>query len=204
MTTFDLAPYDAAIHRLAAWIVRKRITISMLAFTLLIAFNLLVRQTVPHSPAEISNPWAVFGLALVVCGVSIRSWAAGTLHKNGELTQIGPYALVRNPLYLGSFSMMFGFCVLMRDPLSAAFVSGPMLLLYRSKILAEEANLSQWFADQWPTYAQTTPRIIPRRLSSRMIGGWSLRMWWKNREYRALSGTIIGLIAIHFLASQGV
>ncbi|RMF37114.1 MAG: isoprenylcysteine carboxylmethyltransferase family protein [Planctomycetota bacterium] len=204
MNSVDFSASKSSLPWLSAWIVRKRIAISLVAFSVLIAFNLLGRHTVPLSPTDLANPWAAAGVALVVCGVLIRSWAAGTLHKNGELTQAGPYAMVRNPLYLGSFLMMFGFCILMRDPLSAIFVAGPMLLLYRSKIISEEANLSLWFPDQWESYARTTPRIIPRLPSRRVMHGWSFRMWLNNREYRAVVGTAIGLIAIHFLAAMAV
>ncbi len=50
-------------------------------------------------------------LILVVPGVWLRAYAAGYVRKNAELTQTGPYAYTRNPLYLGSIMIAFGFAV---------------------------------------------------------------------------------------------
>jgi protein-S-isoprenylcysteine O-methyltransferase Ste14 len=45
--------------------------------------------------------WA--GVALFALGSALRWWAAGTLHKDQEVTTGGPYAVARHPLYVGSF-----------------------------------------------------------------------------------------------------
>ena len=50
-------------------------------------------------------------LVLVVPGVWLRAYAAGYVRKNAELTRTGPYAHTRNPLYLGSMMIAFGFAV---------------------------------------------------------------------------------------------
>ena len=50
-------------------------------------------------------------LALVAPGVWLRAYAAGYVRKNAELTRTGPYAYTRNPLYLGSMLIAFGFAV---------------------------------------------------------------------------------------------
>ncbi len=48
-------------------------------------------------------------LALVLPGLWLRGYAAGYVKKNQELTTTGPYAYTRNPLYLGSMLIAFGF-----------------------------------------------------------------------------------------------
>ena len=45
----------------------------------------------------------------MVPGVWLRAYAAGYVRKNAELTFTGPYAYTRNPLYLGSMMIAFGF-----------------------------------------------------------------------------------------------
>ena len=50
-------------------------------------------------------------LALVLCGLWLRGYAAGYVKKNKELTRTGPYAHTRNPLYLGSILIAAGFAV---------------------------------------------------------------------------------------------
>src|ERR1700753_3769049 len=56
-------------------------------------------------------------LILVIPGLWLRGYAAGYVKKNSELTQTGPYAYTRNPLYLGSMGIAFGFAVA-GDPVS--------------------------------------------------------------------------------------
>jgi len=48
-------------------------------------------------------------LLLVVPGLWLRAYAAGYVKKNAEITRTGPYAYTRNPLYLGSMMIAFGF-----------------------------------------------------------------------------------------------
>ena len=51
-------------------------------------------------------------LLLVLPGLWLRGYAAGYVKKNRELTQTGPYAHVRNPLYLGSILIAAWLCTL--------------------------------------------------------------------------------------------
>src|SRR5271167_2638497 len=48
-------------------------------------------------------------LSVVVPGIWLRAYASGYVRKNAELAVAGPYAHTRNPLYLGSMLIAFGF-----------------------------------------------------------------------------------------------
>lgn len=65
-----------------------------------------------------------FGMALLVGGLLLRSWAAGVIEKQSVLAVTGPYALVRHPLYLGSFLIALGFAEIMEDLLALFWFSG--------------------------------------------------------------------------------
>ncbi len=182
--------------KLRNWLARWRVGISLFGFLSLITYNVAVRQTIPHNPLHLSNPWVIGSLSLVLIGLGIRSWAAGTLNKSRELTTTGPYALSRNPLYLGSFLMMFGFCILCKDLPTLIFVAGPLTFLYFGQVEFEEVRLNRMFPDQWPEYRKSTPRLFPRRLSTKAFSGWTLMEWKRNREYRGLVATLCGLAAV--------
>lgn len=167
-----------------------------MGFTGLTAFNLLVVQTVPHNPLMLASPGSGVGMGLLLIGLAIRSWSAGTLNKSRELTTSGPYALIRNPLYVGSFLMMVGFCLLCRDWPTLLFVAIPMSYLYWTQVRLEEEKLSRYFPVQWHDYVQHTPRFIPRRIRSTCFRGWSVFEWRRNREYRALVSSLLGIVAI--------
>ncbi len=190
------SPWLVALRR---WVARRRIAISNVCFTLLIAFNLAILQTRPNSPWALGEWKSALGLALVVLGLGIRSWSAGTIRKHDSLTTIGPYALVRNPLYVGSFLMMFGFATLLNDTLSLIFVAGPMFVLYWSQVKVEEKYLAGRYPLDWENYANSTPRFIPYKYSSKWRSGWSKAQWLSNREYQAILGSLVGISGIALL-----
>ncbi len=175
------------------FLARRRIAISLGGFTLLTVFNVMVRQTTPRNPWAISDPWVLAAWSMLLTGLAIRSWSAGTLNKSRELTTVGPYAITRNPLYIGSFLMMFAFCVLCRDWPTLLFVAGPMALLYRLQVLFEERRLERLFPEQWPSYVQSTPRFLPLWPRTPAWTGWTAYEWLRNREYRALAASLVGI-----------
>ena len=57
--------------------------------------------------------WSLItGGTIVFMGELIRVWATGHLKRNQEVTTSGPYAHLRDPLYLGRFFLLVGFCVM--------------------------------------------------------------------------------------------
>src|SRR5271166_7113924 len=57
----------------------------------------------------------LIGAAIALLGILLRAMASGHVEKNRVLTMTGPYAYVRNPLYLGSIIIGIGFAVAGRD-----------------------------------------------------------------------------------------
>ena len=181
--------------KLADWIVSRRVRITTAVFSLLIAEDIFTGIK-PHNPANVEDVTSLVGVAFIAVGLWVRSWAAGTLHKLTRLTTHGPYAIVRNPLYLGSFLMMIGFCTLIDDPENIWIVLGPFLALFVLKVRDEERRLADRFGAEWSDYVRTTPRFLPRRLFGRVKGCWSLRQWVANHEYRAVAAAATGLTVL--------
>jgi protein-S-isoprenylcysteine O-methyltransferase Ste14 len=177
--------------------VRRRVRLTVVIFVLLMAEDVLIGVR-PHSLLAWRDPKTVVGCALVVAGLAVRSWAAGVLHKTRELTTTGPYALVRNPLYVGSFLIMAGFATLIDDVENIYVILGPLAGLYFLQVLHEERILSQKYDVRWQAYAARVPRFLPRRLpkAGTVLASWKLRDWLGSREYRALIATLIGLVAV--------
>src|ERR1017187_3329901 len=91
-------------------------------------------------------PAAVAGsLALVLPGLWLRAYAAGYVKKNQELTVTGPYAHTRNPLYLGSTLIAFGFALAVLSwPVALALAVG-FGVIYIPVIASEERFLRATF-----------------------------------------------------------
>jgi protein-S-isoprenylcysteine O-methyltransferase Ste14 len=182
-------------HSVAEFLIRRRILISAILFGLLIGYSVAYGPK-PHDLVDYRDPLSILGGLLVVVGLALRSWAAGILRKNAELATTGPYALIRNPLYAGSFLMMFGFCTLIGNPLSFAIILGPVLVIYIVKVRHEEILLSSRFSHQWAEYARRTPRFLPRLRRVDLKADWHFSQWLRHREYQALVASLVALAAI--------
>ena len=57
----------------------------------------------------------LYGSAIILPALVLRTAASGHVKKNQEVTTSGPYAYTRNPLYLGSIILVIGFGVASRN-----------------------------------------------------------------------------------------
>ena len=143
--------------------------------------------------ARPSAGYLALSLVLVVPGLWLRGYASGYVKKNAEVTMTGPYAYTRNPLYLGSMLIAFGFALAARSPAIAILLVVLFAVIYVPVIRSEEAFLRSKFSG-YTAYAMQVPRLIPR-LRSRMAlasddGGFSGALYRKHREYNALIGAV--------------
>lgn len=132
----------------------------------------------------------------IALGLGLRAVASGHLRKNAEVTANGPYAYVRNPLYLGSLIVGAGFAVAGRDWWLAAGMLLFFLAVYLPVILAEEAWLRANFP-QFEEYARRVPRLWPRfDAAGSAPGSFSRELYLQHREYNALLGAVAMLAAL--------
>jgi len=131
------------------------------------------------------------GLPVSMLGLWLRGWAVGHLEKNQRLTTSGPYAWVRNPLYLGSLIVAAGMVVASCRWSLAILFAAVFLLIYLPAIELEEQYLRMLF-QAFDEYAAAVPMLLPRlrRASGGQRFRWSLYL--HNREYQALLGFLAG------------
>ena len=79
----------------------------------------------------------------VALGFVIRALASGQVKKDRELTTTGPYAYVRNPLYLGSILHGIGFAIAARDPWIGVVLVLYFVLVYVPVIRARTSLSAQ-------------------------------------------------------------
>lgn len=154
-------------------------------------------------------PGAVaWSLALVLPGLWLRAYASGYVKKNQELTTTGPYAHVRNPLYLGSILIAAGFAVaLMSWPVALALAI-MFVAIYVPVIASEERFLRATFPE-FDQYCRHVPRLIPRLTPAPGLqaaghepgqrGRFFLNLYLKHREYNALLGVALLYFSLVFL-----
>jgi protein-S-isoprenylcysteine O-methyltransferase Ste14 len=143
-------------------------------------------------------------LLLVLPGLWLRGYASGYVNKNAEVTMTGPYAFTRNPLYLGSMLIAFGFALAARSVLIAIALAVLFAVIYVPVIRSEEVFLRSKFAG-YDDYAVRVPRLIPRLRaqipSAGEDGRFSSELYGKHREYNALIGAaaIYGALLLKLL-----
>jgi hypothetical protein len=125
-----------------------------------------------HSRGAHHPVWVALGFALCILGQALRAWvlggvADGTSGQNErliatDLNTEGPYALTRNPLYLGNLLITLGLCAIAHDPMLAALAAALFAVQYRAIVAAEEAFLREKFGARFDEYASRVPRFWPR------------------------------------------
>lgn len=163
-------------------------------------------ELIRHTPNRGAISWSV---ALVVPGLWLRGYAAGTVKKNRELTTTGPYAFTRNPLYLGSMLIAAGFALALLSWLVALVLALGFLVIYVPVIASEERFLRATFSE-YGEYSRRVPRLIPRlfpprqpgdTVPSRDVAGFSSALYRKHREYNAVLGSALLYVCLLFLRS---
>lgn len=145
-------------------------------------------------------------LVLVLPGLWLRGYAAGYVKKNRELTQTGPYAYTRNPLYLGSILIAAGFAVALLSWPVAAMLAAMFFIVYVPVIASEERFLRSTFPD-FDDYCRRVPRLVPLLRPAPVGGGktevssgkFSLDLYLRHREYNAAMGATLLYLSLLFL-----
>jgi protein-S-isoprenylcysteine O-methyltransferase Ste14 len=141
-------------------------------------------------PTWVSLAWSLW---VVVPGIWLRAYASGYVKKNAELAVTGPYAYTRNPLYLGSMLIAFGFAGAARNLWIVLVLALLFAVIYVPTIRSEEEFLRGAFPN-FDEYARRVPRLLPRitpaPTSSGKTGRFSRELYRKHREYNALLGAI--------------
>jgi protein-S-isoprenylcysteine O-methyltransferase Ste14 len=135
------------------------------------------------------------GSVIVAVGLAIRAVASGQLRKNEALAVSGPYSYARNPLYLGSIVMAMGFALAARNWWIWVSLAILFVLIYVPVIRSEEQFLRSTFPD-FESYAARVRRILPRWSGESLTADFSRDLYLKHREYNALIGAVLMILAI--------
>ena len=134
------------------------------------------------------------GAVVVSPGLLIRALASGHVRKNEALATSGPYAYIRNPLYLGSLLIGIGFGLAARSWGVGIGLVVMFFAIYLPVMRNEEVFLRQRFPE-FDEYARRVPRLLPRLASAskdanKASSSFSRELYLKHREYHALIGAL--------------
>lgn len=157
------------------------------------------------------------GLVFVVMGEAVRFWAAGHLLKSKELAVSGPYRYTQNPLYLGRFLILTGFCLmayLPLPPVGGIVVPANLVVLAVSyavfffyylprKVRVEGSRLAELHGGAWREYFESVPILFPRpKPHGTNLRAWDVSRMKRNREHWMLAG--VAAVAVLFVVKAAL
>jgi protein-S-isoprenylcysteine O-methyltransferase Ste14 len=118
-------------------------------------------------------PGFLGGFILALCGEALRFWGvsiAGSETRTtgtvggSRLIVTGPFAYVRNPLYLGNIILYCGIGVMANALMPWLLIIAGLYFLfqYRMIVSREEEYLARTFGEEFVEYTQNVPRFVPR------------------------------------------
>jgi protein-S-isoprenylcysteine O-methyltransferase Ste14 len=147
--------------RLGGWLFRQRTWLPLP----LVAALLLI----PAEPVAAAGPLWITGALVVAIGEGIRLWAVhhiGAISRTrsdrlGPLVSSGPFALIRNPLYVGNILLWAGFAITAQLVWFAPVVIVLLALEYHAIVRWEEGLLAARIGQPYEQYVAKVPRWLP-------------------------------------------
>ena len=152
-------------------------------------------------------------LPLILLGVGLRTWGAGHLVKNAELTTTGPYAHLRHPLYAGTILIASGFAVWVGGwwTLAVLGLVWPWFAFqyFPRKERSEGIRLEAAYGERFVSYRRGVsalwPSFRPWVGNSRTAprgDGWKFRRYDDNNELGTFLAVVTGVL-LFWLRDRG-
>ena len=149
------------------------------------------------------------GLFLLLVGEGMRLWGVAVVGKESRtrgggverLATSGPYAYVRNPLYVGNFLLTLGITCISELLWLLPAVILLFIVQYVPIVLWEESVLAARFGTPYTAYCRAVPRWWPRwrrpPLSSEAPPRyqWRAAFWSERSTFGALALLLIAMLA---------
>jgi protein-S-isoprenylcysteine O-methyltransferase Ste14 len=189
----------ATLVAMGGWLFKRRTMIP-------VPLALLILLT-PGTRSTMGPGWVLGGVGIVAIGEALRLWGVhhiGAVSRTrtdrlGPLIASGPFALVRNPLYLGNVALWIGFAL----AAGLAWVAPVILILlgfeYHAIVRWEEGLLTARLGEAYRDYMAMVPRWIPRLDRRGRVGRHASAInafSWRDTFFSE-RGTLIG-IAVGF------
>jgi len=123
---------------------------------------------------EQANIWSlIFGFLISLMGEAIRlwgvSWAGSETRTTGNvggtyLIISGPFAYVRNPLYVGNILIYLGFGIMSLALFPYLQIIAMLFFIFQYNLIVteEEQYLKKTYGEQYEKYFAAVPRFFPR------------------------------------------
>ena len=163
---------------------------------------LLANSVFPHQRQPVlDGVLNAAGMGLILFGFLFRISARGYKEENtsngNALVKTGPYAVIRNPMYFGTFIIGTGVVVMLLELWLFFLFAAVFFMIYIPQMKKEERVLLEKFGQEYKEYCRLTPKYFPRfdyllRLNQYV----SLKPFWIKKEIISLVTTVLVVIMI--------
>ena len=139
------------------------------------------------------------GLLISLAGEALQVWCFAALHKKKELANTGPYATVRNPMYIGRYFLILGI-VAITGSLFLIIIFSLIYYFYMvNRVEREEEVLKEIFGGAYQEYCNRTNRFIPawQELDKKAVRYFRWDLFFKNNAHLNLLSVIVGYLIVY-------
>jgi protein-S-isoprenylcysteine O-methyltransferase Ste14 len=149
--------------------------------------------------AHVTGASILSGLWLMVPGVGLRLWSNSYAVKTEKLTTCGPYAFVRNPLYLGTLLILSGVVLMVQMYWVGIAALAAFTFAYARTVKNEETLLEDMYRQDYRDYKQAVPSFIPRLTPYAKSVAWpfSGERLRRSKEHKVVIWLGVGIILLH-------
>lgn len=141
--------------------------------------------------------WLGAGFAVSMLGELVQVWCFASLDKNATLAARGPYAMVRNPMYLGRFLLLFGFVMTLGNGWLLVAYTSAYWAYMDARVQREEAHLKPIFGAAYDDYCRRVRRFVPGwPATGERVAFWDWRCFRQNNAGRNLAITLVAWAAL--------
>jgi len=137
---------------------------------------------------------------LAVCAFG-RLWASLYIagNKTDKIIAVGPYSIVRHPLYFFSFIGILGLGLISKNMLVLSSLVGFFAFLYPLVIISEEKVLIEKHGEEYMSYMKQVPRFFPDLLLLKEPASYNVHTIIFRKSILDAVWFILGIIPLKIL-----
>ncbi len=142
------------------------------------------------------------GFIVSMAGEAIQVWCFACINKNKELSTNGPYAIMRNPMYIGRYLLILGGIITTGSWILVALYTIIYYFYMVNRVKREEDVLIKIFGNNYGEYCKQVNRFVPtfRRINWKDILYFKWNLFFKNHaHYNLVAVLAVYCVAYFFL-----
>ncbi len=134
------------------------------------------------------------GLLISLVGEGLQVWCFATLNKKKDLAAKGPYAVIRNPMYIGRYLLILGAIAITGSLFLMVIYTIIYYFYMTNRVGREEEVLKEIFGEKYTEYCNNVNRFIPAstKFDKAEIRYFNWDLFFNNNAHWNILSVLIG------------